>query len=741
MKRLASSLLLLALAAIPSVSNAAINAHDAVPAATLLLPHFEADLADTRYPGPITVMRVGNATPAPVLAHVTLWTDHGVPTRAFDLYVGGNDVVTIDLRLLMRGVVPQRATSPWNGNVGSASTGPVAFPSCPASWLEGGRLSAADVAALQAAHTGQPSALLGGLCGGRAWGDGIARGYVTVDAVNRCSTATTFPGSAGYFAEGGTGIASNRNVLFGDWAVIDRANNHDVADTLVHVEASRDATERAALGAYTFYGRLASVNGTGIDNREALFAQWMTRYVNGGLFDDGTRAVVWRDPGPQAAFACATPPALDTSFVAAFDEEESAAGLSATFPLASEAVDLGNGARIPIPFPFGFLSLDLSLATPRAPFGRANQAWVGTRFLAQGRFATAFTALPLVHVSRSVYNPPVEVVERNCADGVDNDGDGHVDFPADPGCRDSAGMESPACDDDVDNDGDGQIDAADSACTVPWWTNESGPPPTCSNGLDDDGDGRVDYPNDPGCYSPWDGDETNPQCVDGLDNDNDGLVDYPADTGCSGATDDSEAPSPSCSDGVDNDGDTFIDYPADPGCASERGSVENPACDDDADNDGDSLIDFPADPGCTGPAGNSENTPECSDGRDNDSDGRVDYPADPGCTSWNDATEAPDPQCLDGIDNDGNGVFDFPNDPGCAEPKDAHEVPDCSDGEGGGDYPANPGCASALDQNEKPGTTTRQCSDGVDNDGDGLVDYPADPGCISRYDDNEVTPS
>jgi len=46
-----------------------------------------------------------------------------------------------------------------------------------------------------------------------------------------------------------------------------------------------------------------------------------------------------------------------------------------------------------------------------------------------------------------------------CSDGVDNDGDGLTDFPADPGCLDADGVrENPQCDDDVDNDGDGTID-------------------------------------------------------------------------------------------------------------------------------------------------------------------------------------------------------------------------------------------------------------------------------------------
>jgi hypothetical protein len=46
-----------------------------------------------------------------------------------------------------------------------------------------------------------------------------------------------------------------------------------------------------------------------------------------------------------------------------------------------------------------------------------------------------------------------------CSDGIDDDGDGLTDYPADPGCKDPASaLENPGCDDDLDNDGDGTVD-------------------------------------------------------------------------------------------------------------------------------------------------------------------------------------------------------------------------------------------------------------------------------------------
>lgn len=58
------------------------------------------------------------------------------------------------------------------------------------------------------------------------------------------------------------------------------------------------------------------------------------------------------------------------------------------------------------------------------------------------------------------------------------------------------------------------------------------------------------------------------QCSDGLDNDDDGKTDFPNDPGCSSAVDDNESDEKQCSDTIDNDGDGKIDFPNDPGCTS-----------------------------------------------------------------------------------------------------------------------------------------------------------------------------
>jgi probable HAF family extracellular repeat protein len=63
-----------------------------------------------------------------------------------------------------------------------------------------------------------------------------------------------------------------------------------------------------------------------------------------------------------------------------------------------------------------------------------------------------------------------------CMDGLDNDGDGHVDLD-DPGCPSPYFTpEDPPCQDGIDNDGDGLVDAADPQCMgpMPNWEEPCG---------------------------------------------------------------------------------------------------------------------------------------------------------------------------------------------------------------------------------------------------------------------------
>jgi hypothetical protein len=107
-----------------------------------------------------------------------------------------------------------------------------------------------------------------------------------------------------------------------------------------------------------------------------------------------------------------------------------------------------------------------------------------------------------------------------CRDGRDNDSDGLIDYPADPGCTD-------------------REDNTELTTTTPVFYQ-------CNDGLDNDSDGLIDFPIDPGCSSAVDNSELNIivptlyQCNDNIDNDGDGLIDYPADPGCVSRLDNDE---------------------------------------------------------------------------------------------------------------------------------------------------------------------------------------------------------
>ncbi len=77
-------------------------------------------------------------------------------------------------------------------------------------------------------------------------------------------------------------------------------------------------------------------------------------------------------------------------------------------------------------------------------------------------------------------------------------------------CSDVAAPPPPACSDGIDNDGDGAVDyGVDFGCKSPDDASEAF---ECTDGLDNDGDGLVDYPEDPGCAGPFQVSESDTRC-------------------------------------------------------------------------------------------------------------------------------------------------------------------------------------------------------------------------------------
>ena len=391
------------------------------PAATLLLPYFEVKLNDPN--GVTTLFSINNAAAEAVLAHVVVWSDLAVPVLAFNLYLTGYDVQTINLRdVLVNGVLPRTASEGQDPGDQISPRGEfsrdVNFASCNGFLPPAPVMPAEFLQHLQRSLTGQPSPILENRCAGRNLRDNVARGYVTVDTVKNCTLR--FPGDADYFVAGGRGDATNQNVLWGDYFYINPSEGFAQGDTLVHIQADAANPQLSTPGRYTFYGRY--VGWSAIDNRQPLATNFAVRFLRGGPFSGGTSLAVWRDPKiNQTAFNCpvsadSTPPRpswfpLSQEGVVIFDEQETPVVpegppgspppvfIFIPFPAAAQRTPVG-GSDLEVPFQFGWLYLDLN--TTVTPAGAnppvdpaAAQAWVTAIMDASGRFSVGFDAIQL----------------------------------------------------------------------------------------------------------------------------------------------------------------------------------------------------------------------------------------------------------------------------------------------------------------------------------------------------------
>jgi len=300
-----------------------------------------------------------------------------------------------------------------------------------------------------------------------------------------------------------------------------------------------------------------------------------------------------------------------------------------------------------------------------------------------------------------------------CDDGRDDDGDGAIDYPADPGC-------SSATDDTEDDTCPG------IGC------------PVCSDGLDNDGDGLTDYPLDLGCVAA--SSDSEEDCLP----EHDPLVTITAavTTGSAiGATNDF-APSCGGRNGVDRvhilrvrkplatltidtDGSAYDTVLAlyDALCGTQL------ACDDESGVTTNSARiirtavaagTYPIVVDAFNSTGTGNYTLRVAGtyAADAACDPAAPYfTCAPGqaCHGAAGAETCTLTACNDAIDADGDGFSGFPNDPGCASPSDDDEADDCPDG------PTCPACSNALD-----------------DDGDLLVDYPADRGCLAAGSTSEA---
>jgi hypothetical protein len=394
MVAVAAWLMMLATAAVSHAQIPGVVANQ--PGASLLLPYFEVDLNNNTMAADTTVMAIYNASAQAALSHVVIYSDLGVPAFGFDVYLTGYGVWRLNLQqLLLFGTMPQR-TAP--GNATYSPVGPDSYGAsftCPNLPITAA-LSPSVLAGLQAALTGQPSVNFGNNCLGQNLGDNIARGYITVDTTNACTSL--FPGDTGYF--GGGGVVINQNVLSGDVIYTNPSHNRAVTLPLVSLIADASNPATSTSGAYTFYGKYDGF--TAVDNRQPTSTSFFARYILAGspqalnFANDGTSGVVWRDAKiNQGPFTCGSPPSwypLLEEGIVVFDEQEHPAippvclrrpcPVNATaipFPAQTQKVTTG-GVSMPVPFNAGIAYLDLNTnvtgESANLSDQAAAQAWV-----------------------------------------------------------------------------------------------------------------------------------------------------------------------------------------------------------------------------------------------------------------------------------------------------------------------------------------------------------------------------
>jgi hypothetical protein len=370
------------------------------PGATLLLPYFEVDLDNPQ--GMTTLFSVNNSSATAILAHVTVWSDMGIPVFAFNVYMTGYDATPINMRDILNGTVPITASAGQdpgdnsNPNTGISNKGifsqDINFASCSGQLPYTG-VPANYVSYMRAALTGQASSFHAGQCVAKNHGTPtIARGYVTVDTVNHCYIG--FPSDFIYQAP--FAVMTAQNVMFGEYSYVNPSLDLAYGDNLVSITGNQLDPDFIP-GNYTFYGRFN--NFTAADYREPLSTNFAARFVSPKDFKTADKArrrsvlppatelVVWRDTKVSNVngFACGTTPAwypLSQEDVTAFDEQENAETptfATAPFPAATQRVTV-NDSNFALTASTGWLFLNLNTVVPGGGVGLADpvaaQAWV-----------------------------------------------------------------------------------------------------------------------------------------------------------------------------------------------------------------------------------------------------------------------------------------------------------------------------------------------------------------------------
>jgi hypothetical protein len=374
------------------------------PAATLLLPYFEVEVAKDATVANNTIFTVVNTSKLPQIARMTIWTDYGYPVIWFNLFLTGYDVVPVSMYdILNNAQIPtaSSATAPGSRSAPNDANPRIAsLQSC-----EAGQLSPSLIQAVTAALTN--GTLANSECSVGA-PHATASGYVTIDLVNSCSNVS--PLDPVYYSQ----ILAYDNVLTGDYEHVfpDRSTgNFAGGSPLVHIKAipgGGNANVSTSLP-YTFYDRFTPTGGRRVDRRQPLPSVFASRFIQGGPTAFTTDFVFWREgtgaPSGQCAGASIAS-AMPVATVIRFDEFENPTLVAASMTSpATMSVSTAAASMPPLSGQSltGWMFIDLDNRTAAAPSetraysvpGRASQNWVVVRMRAEGRYGVDYDATTL----------------------------------------------------------------------------------------------------------------------------------------------------------------------------------------------------------------------------------------------------------------------------------------------------------------------------------------------------------
>jgi len=392
------------------------------PAATLLLPYFDVNLANGQADD--TLWTVTNVSNLPQIAHVTVWTDRSYPVLDFNIFLTGYDVQSIS----MFDVLVNGRLSGLDGTTSDEDIQPVGERSADNDDNPLLDISNCDILARQIPPTSLApivSALTTGLYApagcttaatriGNLQADGHARGYITVDVAESCGT--DFPTDALYYS---TEILFD-NVLIGDYQQVDRTNNFAQGNPMVHIRAIPEGGDVGTTGTpgfvtnfdRTFYSRYQA--GGVADRRQPLPSTFAARWINGGVGQLNTSYKIWREGVTGNSLACAGYTAnasLAVTELVRFDEEENPTTFTpdviispvptggVSLPETSKTAVDNSGVLYP-PNPdsalAGWMYLNLDIGNAPSPVGAAaamaSQNWVIVSMAAEGRFSVDYDA-------------------------------------------------------------------------------------------------------------------------------------------------------------------------------------------------------------------------------------------------------------------------------------------------------------------------------------------------------------